>query len=176
MKKHWESDITDYEVVSDEKIDFIHDQVEGYLKWLMDSENKVDNKSLSFLGGLIAITITFLAYLHQLLSIQRDFLLVLPAIVCIFSFLIAIFILTNNFKPTKKKPLGNEPRNLLKQEVISYDLRLIKLSEIEHYQERCEQNWALVEYKAKNLEYAINVITYGLFLTTVLMSGLIIFC
>jgi len=113
-KTNFRPSIKDYNIISDEKADFIYKHSRDYLLETIKTYELLQNKIIK----------------------DNE---IIPVIILAYSF-IAIYLLIAGFLPKKHGFIGNEPRNLLKQEFIEQDIRFIKISEIINYQSVIDNN------------------------------------
>lgn len=151
-KKSFKPDIKDYNIISDEKADFIYKHSRDYLLETIKTYELLQNKITVLLG--------FILFLNSVLFISKTSLYIknnsiIPVIILSYSF-IAIYLLIAGFSPKKHGFIGNEPRSLLKQEFIEQELRFIKISETINYQSVIDNN---IE-KNKKLSDCLMVSTY----------------
>ena len=158
--EHFESDITaaDISLVTDEKINFIYEQAVKYGVEIDESRKIMASRATLLLSYLITASAWLFA--SSLSKIESDnladqfFVLNAGLIVAFYAATIcalAFFVLTPKFR----RSLNNEPRNLLAKGVMSFDLKMIKFSEIENLQNRINANYESQQIPFKILKYSI---------------------
>lgn len=158
--ERFESNITpaDITLITDEKIDFIYEQAIKYGKEIEESRKIMASRATLLLSYLIAASAwLFGSAITKIKSdILTDQFFVLNAglIIIFYTIIIcalAFFVLTPRFR----RSINNEPKNLLIKEVMSFNLTMIKFSEIENLQNRINANYEAQQIPAKILKYSI---------------------
>lgn len=158
--EHFESDITaiDISLITDEKINFIYEQAVKYGTEIDESRKIMASRATLLLCYLITASAwLFASALHKIKSdnlIDQFFVLNAGLIVAFYAITIcalAFFVLTPKFR----RSLNNEPKNLLAKGVMSFDLKMIKFSEIENLQNRINANYESQQIPFRILKYSI---------------------
>ena len=111
--------ITNYETVTDSKIDYIEAQVLKNFEFRLESMKILSEEAMVTLNWLFALAVTPAGYvLSQADKIQ--WWISVPAILCsIASGITAVYLFESALKTKNIFPAGNEPKNLMSDELAS---------------------------------------------------------
>lgn len=164
---NWESDISNYDIITDEKAKLLLSECKDNLNATISNANILDNKIHVFLGFLMTVIMALLA---QHFSSDNYSVLIL---LCIILLLAPASILVHALSPKPYCLPGDEPKNLLTQAVCEQEYNYMVSSVIEMYQNKIEQNVGSNENKAKNLVLAIKVLFWAILPLLLLLNLLV---
>jgi hypothetical protein len=164
--KKWESDFIvdeDFKDLNKEKMDFVLSETEKVLSKTLDNSEALENKSYIILGILFAIIsglIHFFAGRFNFKNgiVEQDWILLFPVLAWAGAYIVAAIFLIQSIKPMEYHAVGNEPINLLKKDVLSYDIIRILVSEIENRQGYISGNEKNNRIKAHNIILGLIII------------------
>ena len=179
MDSEWTTDIVDYSIFDADKADFIYQSCSEYLKATIDLSNDRERKSFQFLTLLVTIVSALIAYLllkcdfkaFSCESQNGNFFW--PIFILLAGFAVnALVVIIGCLKPRIFHFAGNEPRNLLKNELCKMPTNLIKISSAIAMQRRITANVRQLSRSGSWLNRAI----FGVITTMLLTTVVAIFC
>lgn len=154
MGQKWKSDIEDWEMIDNTKIDFILQESKLYLQHLLGDFEKLDSKAFIILGVLFTVIsglTGFLVSKYSFLSSSQNWKLLVPILVILSICFVSCFFLIRCILPKSVYSLGNETKNLLNKTVCKSETRLIKIGEALDYQSRIDACKKHNKTKSKNI-------------------------
>ncbi len=178
MQQKWRPNIRDYNIITPETADFIYDSAEKYLLDTIKVSEIQDNKAFQLLSMLIA----FISAITGYMFLECDFVsrhctaetnIFWQGIAMFSGFLIAATMIVGCIFPKRFHFSGNEPKNLLVEEICRLNIHDIKTTSAIAMQERVAENMRLVQSKAYWLKCAcITMVgTPFLVVTIILIMG-----
>ena len=158
MVQKWKCDIDDWDIVDEDKVDFIMDESKLYLKQLFEAFEKLDQKAFVFLGVLFTVIsglTGFFVSKYSLASSNPNWKLLLPVMVMVLICFAACFFLIRCILPKSVYSMGNETKNLLSNDVCQAEVRLIKIGEVLDYQSRIDECKRHITMKTKNMKFGL---------------------
>ncbi len=183
MHQNWQPNIKDYNIITAEKANFIYESAEKYLLDTIKVSEAQDSKAFQLLSILIA----FISAITGYMFLKCDFAtrhctaetnIFWPGIAMLSGFLIAAsMIVIGCIFPKGFHFSGNEPKNLLTEEICRADIQDIKTSTAIAMQQRVTENRTIVQNKAYWLKWACITMlgTPFLVVASILITGLIAF-
>ena len=135
-------EIKNFDAVTPEKAEYIEQQAEKVLEFTMDSRAKLTAEAHTTLNWLFAIIVGTAGYVVTLLEHEQGLLwwLIVPlAGAAAASACQAVRLFQGALQTLPVLPLGNDPKNLLVDELITYDLEWIRVAELSLLQERIDK-------------------------------------
>ncbi len=127
-------------LLDEEKVEFIHQASKEYLLHTIDSIKSSNTKATLILGFTLSVmAFAIPAILNQNNSYGLKTEIFLIFIIAIYT-VVSFYVIRTAIFPISYAVSGNEPDNLIKQEVLKNDIMQIKLSEMNDYQERINLN------------------------------------
>ncbi|HEY9746371.1 MAG TPA: hypothetical protein V6C99_09155 [Oculatellaceae cyanobacterium] len=156
----WKSNVTNYKLVTKEKMDHVFELVKQCLSNTLENRKILEQKALAIVGILVTISTAILGFIVTHLDIQKafqkqDWAIILPVGLLLLLFYLAMRSVIRSLYPVKYFPPGNEPKMTLTQEHLDQPLRYMIYAEIHNMQERIETNDGLNEEKAKAIQNAL---------------------
>ncbi len=151
---NWVSDIANSSNIDEQKINFVYENGIDYLKELelgMQTLNTRTTLLLTYLAAIIAFSVNF-ALKTNICLLKIDALFIVAEYVALV-FYITLRLLT----PSLGYAVKNEPRNLLIEGVMKFDLKKIKFSECENIQNRIKFNSDRQQNLLGHLKWAIGL-------------------
>jgi hypothetical protein len=130
--------LTDLSHVTEAKVDFVEVQVNKNLEFRLESMNMLSTQAMVTLNWLFALVVTPAGYVFSKAD-EIDWWIAFPALTCsASSAAAAVYLFHNALRVKSFIPTGNEPRNLLKTELMAASMNQIRIAEIWNIQERLE--------------------------------------
>jgi uncharacterized membrane protein len=167
MGHKWKCDIEDWDIVDENKIDFITQESKLYLKHLLEAFEKLDSKAFIILGVLFTVIsglTGFFVSKYSFTSSNQNWKLLVPIIVAISVCFLSCFFLIKCILPKLVYSLGNETKNLLNTHVCKAETRLIKIGEVLDYQSRIDECKKYIKDKSKYIMIGVIIALLAPFL------------
>lgn len=137
-------ELTSTQDVTPEKAKFVEEQANKLLTFLMDARDVLRGEAHTTLQWLFAIIVGASGYVATLLQAgwphAVKWWLVLPLTAVVIAITIeAIRLFRAALQTADVLPMGNEPKNLITDELMQYDEHLIRLAEAAQLQERIDE-------------------------------------
>jgi hypothetical protein len=175
----WTCELGDWDVVTEDKADFLLEQVKLNLKNILEAIDKLDNKAFIILGGMFTILSGLIGFISIQINLKlsiftQNWYLLVPFLVLIFGVMASIELLIKGVTPGSIKPLGNCPKNLMTDDLLRQNIKIIKAFEAENYQIRINQAENLCDKKNKMITKSLNRIRiYAIFSIISVFAGLL---
>lgn len=159
----WKTDITDSDLIDEEKADFVLAQAKEQLAATEDDAEAQTRTGVYLLGGLVTVTSGLVGVTAALFDNVHSFagqrwasILPLLATVIYLGLDIAI-VMWSALSSKELEHSGNAPSNLATQNLFRLELRLIKFAEAIGYEERIEKNHRRNENVGARINLAIKM-------------------
>jgi len=152
MGQKWKSDIEDWEIVDEGKVDFILQESKIYLQHLLEAFEKLDSKAFIILGVLFTVLsglTGFLVNKFDFAASRQNWRVLVPILTIISICFFACFWLVRCILPKMVYSVGNETKNLLNNRVCQSETRYIKIGEVIDYQFRIDECKKHIQTKSK---------------------------
>ena len=168
-------DITEWKTVNIESAKYILHESNTYLKYQVDSTDKITNRAFSILTLLIPITSVIVAFFinEKYKPVYCDRSLNILLLIVLVALISIMFFLGKLVFPRLFMPLGREPRVIAIQDfLINADSYLaLVLAEIETAQERMDYNEIEIAARVKTLKNSM-ISLWAIFIFAVLAAML----
>ena len=133
-----ENPITNYEPITDAKIDYIEAQVLKNFEFRLETMKILSEQAMVTLNWLFALALTPAGYVFSHAD-KIKWWISIPAILCsLASGLTAIYLFQKALRTKSIFPAGNEPKNLISDAIMAADFRCVRLAELCNLQGRIE--------------------------------------
>lgn len=133
--------MTQFDTMTDEKSRYIEEQVNKLFDFFMESRQQLSGEAHTTLNWLFVVMIGSCGYLPTLLDFKSPFQWWLIAPLAIGAALCACEaarLFYHGMQPMAVLPAGNDPKNLLKDEFLEYDIAWMRAAETAQMQERLD--------------------------------------
>jgi hypothetical protein len=164
MTSEWKPDIVDYRIFDKEKADFVYASSAAYLEATIKISDSYDDKAFKILGLLITLLSAILSYM----LLKCDFSSFAcqtgganafwPAMALLSGFSASAFMLAAGcFRFQQYALSGNQPRNLIRNDLCSMEAPLVKISSAISLDDRISNNLANLKRTSKRLKLCVMI-------------------
>jgi hypothetical protein len=162
MQSDWQSNLTDFNSISDDNATFVYNQCREYLINTTENLKYLKNKitlTLAFIFSVISFSAPVILN-SKSGNYDSDYVTFLIVINTIYLG-VALFLVIFALYPKANAVSGNEPQNLLEQNFLQQNYKTIQLLEAETYQLRINYNINLTDKIAKWLKGSLIVLIFS---------------
>lgn len=162
MQQSWQSNLTDFNSISDDNAAFVYNQCREYLINTTENLKYLKNKvtlTLAFIFSVISFSAPVILN-SKSDNYDSDYVTFL-IVVNIIYLGVALFLIFFALYPKTNAVSGNEPQNLMEQSFLQQNYKTIQLMEAEAYQSRINHNIDLTDQIAKWLKGSLLVLVFS---------------
>jgi hypothetical protein len=160
----WRSDITDSDLISDEKAEFLLAEAKEQLAATVSDAEALTRTGVYLLGGLLTVTSALVGVTasmfdtHRPIAGQRWPDIAPLLITSVYLAVDALMLMWSALSIKGLDHAGNAPKNIATTDLFRLDLRLIKFAEATGYQGRIDKNHRRNELVGAGINRAIKLV------------------
>ncbi len=154
--------------VSDEKINFAYNNAISFMQEIKDGMKTINTRTTLLLGYLATLVTALSVFIFN--YEKYSIFIIIFSLIVLSGYLIIIFIIAKKLiSPSSGYSTYSEPKNLMNKAMFEYDIKMIKIFEIELLQDRISFNIQRQKKSAKYLKCCI-LATFAIPIISALLS------